>query len=197
MVLYPKDPSVAIERQAGLIRLSWRRRPSEGWAAIVLGILLLGAGIAASFSPLKSGEPRPAVDQIGLICFFAAVAVPLMYWGVAALLNRTRLEADASGIRRFSGPVWVGRGIKLPAQGVRQFFAVTTPSTVRTHTYSPFAVYLLDANDHVWALAVNLPSSFAAHQISHELDDFYGIEDMPVYGVTTDPAHPGPRKNAG
>ncbi|MBS1716772.1 MAG: hypothetical protein JSS72_03450 [Armatimonadetes bacterium] len=30
-------------------------------------------------------------------------------------------------------------------------------------------------------------------QICHELQDFYGLEDLPIYGITTDPAHPGPR----
>jgi hypothetical protein len=116
-----------------------------------------------------------------------------MYGGLALDLNRTRIVATKTCISRAIRPIPTAKGISRSSSGIKQFFAVNSAVRTSDQGYVSNAIYFIDANDHVWCLAANLPSSFAAHHICHELEDFYGIEDMDVYGVTTDPSHPGPR----
>jgi len=192
-VLYPKDPSVKIERTEDSVTFSWKKKPSDFWAAIVFASMLT----AMSFMPVTSrgpygSEERPG-PSLGLIGFLALFSVPLLYYGLSALLNSTRISADRSRVTRWAGPLWTGRSVAFDVQGIQQFFSTGAVLSRNSGTYSLGTIYLIDGEGHVHPLASGLPSSFAANQIAHELEDYYGIEDMPVYGVTTDPAHPGPR----
>ena len=121
-----------------------------------------------------------------------AFTFPIIYYGLVVLFNKTRIRADRDRVIRTVGPWPVFRTVSLPALGLRQFFAISNGGS-KSSTYFANTIYAIDDQDHVWTLATALPSSFAAHQICHELEDFYRIEDVPVYGVTTDPSHPGPR----
>ena len=158
---------------------------------LILGLLFGFCGTAASIAPTV--EPRSLGERLFIAVIFSLLALSLLYPGLVLLLNRIQVRADRMHVVRTCGPIWCMKRIDISALGIKQFFAVSVPTVRTSQSSSAGTIYVIDAQEHVRTLATSLPSSFAANQICHELEDFYGIEDLPVYGVTTDPAHPGPR----
>ncbi len=193
-MLYPKDPQLTVQQSPDAVQFNWRPTSTAiGVFLICVGILLTVAGVLAGSAPLSTGEPRSKGEVIGLISLMGGFGLFVSYYGLAGTLGRTQLRADQSTISRWTGPLPWSRRVTYPAQGVKQFFAQGRTYNSTTGSSSYGSVYLIDAQDHAHLVATGLPSSFAANQVCHVLEDFYGIEDMPVYGVTTDPTHPGPR----
>jgi hypothetical protein len=77
----------------------------------------------------------------------------------------------------------------VAAKGIQQFF--TSADTSGSGSY--YGLYLIDGDSHYVRLASIFPSGFARHQVCHELQDWYGLEDLPVFGHTSLPHQPGPR----
>ena len=165
----------------------------DGLVFLILGTLGEVAIFFAAQVPTRNGYERSFGETVGFILFMSFFFLPMMYLGLAWILNTTVIRATPDFVTQKTGPIWLRRQVKFSASGLKQFFAVAAASSNNSQTYAANSVYLIDAHDSVWRLAPGLPSSFAANQICHELEDFYGIEDQPVYGVTTDPTHPGPR----
>jgi len=126
-------------------------------------------------------------------CFFGPMGLLLLYFGLCMALNKTTIVATRTGVKRHIGPLFVRKDLTIEASLLKQFFVSRYQSSTQTNSsYAP-AIYVMDSDQHVHLFASGLPSPFASYQVQHELQDYYGLEDLPVYGVTTDPAHPGPR----
>ncbi len=152
--------------------------------------LFTGLGWAAGNSPTASGD-RSVGGIIGFTAFFAISGFAIAYCAAAYALNICEIRADRTCITYSSGPFRWFRPKSFDAIGLGQFFAkesVRGSSVLITN-----AVYLIDAQGHAELLCGYLPSTFAMHQTVHELLDFYGLEDMEVYGETHLPNHPGIR----
>jgi len=188
-MLYPKDPSINVERSEDAITFRWKRPVIEAKLALSIPVIFMAMAVLVAFLPSDSSDPTPAW-QI-LLAFFLFTS-PLTYIGIALLVNTSELTADKSNVTFTSGPMPQFRSKQVSSVGAKQFFALKA-ETASTGHYRANAVYVIDGSDHVHLVVASLPSTFAANQICHELEDFYGIEDMEVYGVTTAPEHPGPR----
>jgi hypothetical protein len=191
-MLYPKDPEVSVDRVADTLTLSWSRKRTEGALLLIMGVALVILAATAISMPLKSGEPRAFGDKVGIMVMMSLMGLPVIYVGLVSLLNRTAIRADRQRLVCTSGPVPFQKPFRIEARGLKQFFAISVASP-KSGTYRTNTIYVMDADDRAWPITAGLPSLIAAHQICHALDDFYGLEDLPVYGVTTDPSHPGPR----
>lgn len=192
-MLYPQDPAIRVQRTDHTLIVSWKRNLSEGFLLLALGVVLGAAGFAAASTPLKSGAERLGSERAWILAITFLMALPLIYFGTAYLVNRVQIRADRSRVARLFGPMACSKRFSVPTDGIQQFFAVVSSVDRSSLGMSGGSVYLMDAQGQVHPLARGLPSSFAANQVCHELEDFYGIEDKPVFGVTTDPSHPGPR----
>jgi hypothetical protein len=192
-VLYPKDQSVSIRRDHDRITFSWKRKPAEGIAFLCMAALLLVGFIGVSFEPMRNGHVRTLTELLPMWGLIGLMAAPLIYTGLAYLLNRTTIVADKDQISRTIQPIPWSLPLVLATSGLKQVFASTRSLRKSTSGETTGTLYLLDAEDHAHVLAAQLPSSFAANQIGHELQDFYGLQDLPIYGITIDADHPGPR----
>ena len=189
-MLYPKDPNVTVSKGGDSVVVRWRRKRAEGLGFVIFGLAFECVAFVTSQTPLQNGEPRSHSDFIALFVFFSVFAVPFIYIGLTTLFNTWTIIGDRTKVTSSTGPIWFGRRVTVAAGGLKQFFVSTAPHSNRSNVH---ALYVMDANDHVWTLSRSLPSYFAANQICHELADFYQIPDQPVFGVTTHPFHPGPR----
>lgn len=184
---------VKVTREPGCLRFDWPLQREVGWILIGFGTLIGAAAIAITLTP-RFPPPESWSDQYTPLLIIGAFALLAVYSGLYHLVNRIQLIVTAQNVVRTGGPLPPNRSQELAAPDVVQFFAMQVSSARNSGSYSFNCVYALDRDHQVWLVAKNLPSGFAASQICHELEDFYGIEDMEVYGVTTDPSHPGPRK---
>ncbi|HLK14636.1 MAG TPA: hypothetical protein VKT78_07500 [Fimbriimonadaceae bacterium] len=193
-MLYPKDKSVTVARSADRLIITYRWRMQGAWALLVLGLFmgLVAPLLLLLLVPQPAYEGRSGGQAAGLF-MFEFIAIPVVYGGLAFVLNRTIVVADREQIRATSGPIPAALSRHFDTKGVTQFF-VRRPGSSQGQS-SIGSVYMLDAEHVAHHLLVNLPSTFAASQVVHELQDFYGLEDLEIYGVTTDPEHPGPRPN--
>lgn len=191
-VLYPKDPTVKVTRETESISFEWKQEPASAWILLFFGLFFEACGVASLLAPQFPPEAQTWGSTYGVFTLTTSVFALLVYGALHIFLNRTRIRASRSSVERTNGPIPLQRSLALHADGIQQFFALGTTSS-KSSSYSYGSVYAIDRDGLVRLIAKNLPSGFAASQICHELEDFYGIEDMEVYGVTTDPSHPGPR----
>ncbi len=161
-----------------------------------MGLVLALAMSLTAFLPGKDGGPRTLAAQVMLVTMAWLFGSPFIYLGLASMLNKTTINADRDGIACVSGPLLWHRTVKLKAAGILQFF-VPVRISASSSSSAANVLFVMDAGHVVHKISGTLPNQFAAHHVRHELQDFYGLEDMDVYGVTTSAEHPGPRQAKG
>lgn len=98
-----------------------------------------------------------------------------IYYGFLQIYNRCRILADRDRLVFTCGPLPCMRNREFAASDLVQFYASGTP----------VQVFLLDQEHFSHQLVTRLHTQTAAFQLVHELHEFYGFEDVPVYGETT------------
>lgn len=188
-MLYPKDPSVTVKHQQGTLVIVYKWANGSGWAAIFLGALYaaLPALILASAPHRK---PQSVASVVGPLMFFELIGLAIAYYGAVHLMNRTTIVASPTSVDVTSGPLPASKSKHISGVGLKQFFVLPVNGKRGTIVFN--RVYWVSPDDVVQPMLTNL-NPFAAMQVRHELQDFYGLEDLEIYGVTTDPDHPGPR----
>jgi len=164
------------------------------WDAAILWAFVIFLAIAYYMfvtTPEADGTLRTHQVDMGFAAFLGLCALPLIVGGIAGACNRAIITADKDMLTRTTRPI--GRTVVIDAGGIRQFFIGRNA----TQTTLAQGLFVLDAQDHVHRLMAAFPSTIASHQICHELQDFYGLEDLPVFGQTDHPDHPGPRRPGG
>jgi hypothetical protein len=190
-MLYPKDPKVRVERHEKTLKIEWNWGSKGGF--VVAGIAFALA-LVIWFTTVYMADPETGgspASRIGFVCFICLLTViPMILMGLTSALNKTMIHADHERfiIRTLPFP-WVKSKI-VSAKGIQQFF-VGVPAS--SQSVSSKMLYLLDADSHYVALTSVFPSVFGSHQVCHELQDWYGLEDMHVFGHTDLPHVPGPR----
>jgi hypothetical protein len=190
-MLYPKDPKVRVERHEKTLKIEWNWGSKGGYVLVAIGIVL---AILVWFSGHIAYQNDLGYSIWNRIGFFLGVnamtTFPLILMGLTYALNKTTIHADHERFLVRVGPFrWLKPKV-LKANEIQQFFVGGHFSGQASTSKS---LYLLDNDSHYVLLTSIFPSSFAAHQICHELLDWYGLEDLPVYGESSLPHHPGPR----
>ena len=189
-MLYPKDPKVRVERHEKTLKIEWNWGDSGGYVWVAFGFLIYLILIPLAKTPTMSGEPRSVGELLGFGAGLSLLAIPTILLGLTGAVNKTVIHADHE---RFTVRVIPLRWFKakiIAGREIQQFFV---NSHVSSSTSVFGSLYLLDGDSHTITLASTFPSRFAAHQICHELQDWYGLEDLPVFGQNTLPHQPGPR----
>jgi hypothetical protein len=191
LMLYPKDPKVRVERHEETLKIEWRWGSNSGYIMVVIAI---GLAIAVWFSGQITYQNDLGYSIWTRLGFFVGVnaitTFPLILIGLTSALNKTMIQADKERLLVRVGPIrWI-KPKELKAGAIQQFFVGGHSSGQPSISKS---LYLLDQESHYVLLTSTFPSSFAAHQICHELLDWYGLEDLPVYGESSLPHNPGPR----
>ena len=189
-MLYPKDPKVRVERHEKTLKIEWNWGSRGGYVWVAFGFIIYLVLIPFAQAPTMSGEPRGAPEIFGLATLLSFFAVPMILGGLTGALNKTVIHADHQRFTVRVGPFRWHKAKIVAGQEIQQFF-VNSHVTSSSSVYG--SLYLLDGQSHTVTLATLFPSRFAAHQICHELQDFYGLEDLPVFGQNTLPHQPGPR----
>ena len=189
-MLYPKDPKVRVERHDKTLKIEWNWGGKGGYVFVALAVILAILIWFAAASTYSSEVGSSIWPQIGFFAFLSLLTVvPMVLMGLTSALNKTTIHADHERLSvRVSPLPWVRPKI-VPGKGIQQFFSTTTASSSSAYV----GLYVIDKDSHYVRLAGTFPSGFAVHQICHELQDWYGLEDLPVYGQTDLPHQPGPR----
>ena len=189
-MLYPKDPKVRVERHDKTLKIEWNWGGSGGYVFVVLSLILLPLFWWVSAQPSMSEDVRPLAEQLrSFACFSLLINVPMMLLGLTIVLNKTMIHADHERFIVRVGPFpWIKAKI-VSAKGIQQFFSGVDASSSSGY----YGLYLIDGDSHYVRIGSVFPSGFARHQVCHELQDWYGLEDLPVFGHTDLPHQPGPR----
>jgi hypothetical protein len=190
LMLYPKDPKVRVVRHEKTLKIEWNWGTKSGYVWLVLAGLVIVSMIYVMQAPNMNGDARGLGDIIGFSVLFGIIFVPMILGGLTAALNKTTIHADHERFLVRVGPFRWSKPKIIKASEIQQFFIGGHSSGQASFSKS---LYLLDNESHYVLLTSIFPSSFAAHQICHELLDWYGFEDLPVYGESSLPHHPGPR----
>ncbi|MEI8281369.1 MAG: hypothetical protein WCG75_03090 [Armatimonadota bacterium] len=188
-MLYPKDSDVKVERHEGAMKLEWRWKSEDKAPMTLVAIMMSVAAIIVVVLPEKPGQE---MSQGGRLFFyiFMALALPSMYsYVLSCYLNRTKAHCERERITVQTWPFPWFKTFEIPAKGIKQFFVTLSRSNSRKH----WTLYFLDADSNYRELGKYFTSEIAAFQVCHELQDFYCLEDLPVYGQNTQPHQPGPR----
>ncbi|MEI7987280.1 MAG: hypothetical protein WCI55_16780 [Armatimonadota bacterium] len=188
-MLYPKDPKVRVVRHDKTLKIEWNWG-GGGHIFLFVGVALLPFFWWTFGLPTINHDVRPLGEHIGL--FFMAtclVSLPIILGALTMMLNKTMIHADHERFLVRVGPLRWKKSKLVPANDIQQFFVSGNSSGQATVS----SLYLLDANSHTILIASYFPSGFASHQICHELQDWYGLDDLPVYGHNDLPHQPGPR----
>ena len=130
----------------------------------------------------RPDSPRvlwPLLLPIGLMFILGACAM----W-----MNKAAITARKDSFVFRSGPFPIKR-VTFDPTGVKQFF-VSRPARAISSSTLGRALSYIDSQDHLRTLTASFPSYHSMNQVAHELQDFYGLEDLPIYGET---AKAGPR----
>lgn len=165
-------------REDGRLVMSWRWKASDARAAWVVGCIL---GLFA-LVVLIGLEGAAELDRIWywfdvvLASLLGIPALIFLVYGVAGLFNWIELTATSESLCWRSEPFnFSSRSFKTA--GVKQFWLAYDVRSILTP-----AIYMLDSQDHPLKVLWHFPSKFAARQVVRELQDFYGLEDLPVEG---------------
>src|SRR5687767_8256840 len=103
-----RPPGIRGERHGDLLRLSFAWRRFEHVALAFIGITWIGCSVA-----LAVGSADPLGLWLAALAAFPGGAVA--YAGLAGFLNRTRIQADASGVYVSHGPIPWRRPVRMDA----------------------------------------------------------------------------------
>ena len=141
-----------------------------------------------SLEQVKEGVSRSADNILQLRVMTGIFVFGFVVYGLFQIFNKTKILADKIDVTCHSTLLPFLFSKSVPADGILQVF-VRPPKTKSFFGH----LYAMDKNSHCTRLTSGMPSEIAAHQICHELQDFYGLEDLPVFGQNTLPHQPGPR----
>ncbi len=155
----------------------------------VVATMISVTAIMVAVLPEKPGQEMSHGSRLSfyiLVC----LALPSMYsYVLSCYLNRTKVHCEQERITVQAWPFPWFKTFEVPTKGLKQFFVTQSRSNSRKH----WTLYFLDADSNYRELGKYFTSEIAAFQMCHELQDFYGLEDLPVYGQNTLPHQPGPR----
>jgi len=186
-MLYPKDPQLRFFRSDDELRIEWNWNRRQGWNVIVLGVVFYSMLVFEASQPIKQGVPRTPENVRDLLVMSSLVFLIAITFGLFQLLNRNVIIANRSRVAKLSRPLRV-RTVEVNMNGVLQFFV--RPAVTRSFFGH---LFVMNSKSECMRLTSSAPSLAATYQICHELQDFYGLEDLPVYGQNTQPNQPGPR----
>lgn len=182
-MLRPVDPDVEVTREEGALTVSWpSHHRGPGIFLICYSVFMFGMCVL-----MAHFEPRPDPRHISAEQFWSIggiwlFAIALALFGAHHVFLRTRIFATPEMVAADTSPIRFRRSFQ--AEGVKQFF-VAAPKLVSQEGRSAILkLYMLDKNDHPVVVAGGFLTSFAAYQVRRELQKFYGLEDLPVYGET-------------
>lgn len=185
-MLYPKDPKVQVERHDKTLKIEWRNGHIAGLLLTLFGIVMCILAWFGSLVPNPSDELHPVIHVWGLFFGMSAfLGVFPILAGIVFAFNRTIVHADHERLTARIVPFSFRKPLILRGTELSQFFIAPCNASL--------ALYVMDAEHFQRILASNFPSSFAAYQVCHELQDWFGLEDLPVFGHTDLPHQPGPR----
>lgn len=189
-MLYPKDASVSVVKTTDSIELKWNWYCKDRAALLANPILFAAIGLGGLLAPEKPGQVTPPFANM-MFWFFLLVLVPGMtLFTLIWLVNKSVVCGSKHSMRIYSTLFPWLKSIEFSSEGITQFFV----TQVRSRNGGLFTLYFLDANSNYRILGEHFASEIAAFQVCHQLQDFYGLEDLPVYGQNTQPHQPGPRE---
>ncbi|MBS1724994.1 MAG: hypothetical protein JSS66_18800 [Armatimonadetes bacterium] len=177
-MLVPKDKAVRIHRTPQVLRLEWKWRWQESIGPILVGSMLGGSLVAAGFT--GTGPNLERLPPIwGLIATGAAIFGAFAYVAATFCVNRTSILTDRDRIVVKHGPLPLLRR-RHDENGTKQFYLKGAMQS--SASMGALALHLVDNDDQEVFLAKNFPSRTAAMQVWAELQEFHGLEDLPVLG---------------
>ena len=186
-MIYPKDHRVKTTQDGDTLTITYRL----GKKIYAIGALLL---FSFPFLPLlsvgsvtRSGEVQTLQSMVGTGLFFALFFWPFGYLILVFALNFVTVRAAKSKLEIVNGPLPFCRTREYEAEEIIQFFVCD----VRTNSNHIDSVKLVDTEHIVRPVTDNHPSKFAALDICHSLQQFYGLEKREIYGITTHQKPPG------
>ena len=187
-MLYPKDSKLTVRKREESLQIEWSWNRRTGYLALLAAIVFSILIFVISNEPTKPGLPRSESNVRELWVLGGIYIVGFVGVAITNIFNRTEIVATKDAIECHAHPFTLSKRNQFAMDGVQQFFV--RPS--KTGNFSGW-LYVMDKNSECTLLTYRMPSTFAAFQICHELQDFYGLEDLPVYGQNTQPHQPGPR----
>jgi hypothetical protein len=188
-MLYPKDPKILVKRHERTILIEWRWKNENGASAIMMFVIFAMLTVMANFLPEKPGQE---MSSTGHLVFNIAMGVSLpasLFYCLSCWFNKTQIHADHERliVKSLTFP-WF-KPVVIPAKSIEQFFISRSPfGSRRSQT-----LFVLFEDSQSQAIGHYFPSSFAAYHVCHELQDWFDLEDLPVFGHTSLPHQPGPR----
>ncbi|MBN8612636.1 MAG: hypothetical protein J0L92_18725 [Deltaproteobacteria bacterium] len=140
----------------------------DGLGALLVGAIVLGGGVS-----VVALDARRGLDAgVCLVLLLTAgLSVSLLYWGLAALLNRTVVMLDSSEVRVQSGPLpWPSRAVSTAGARTAQAFGRRS-SQGGDHPW--WEVRILCANHRTTTLVGHLceeEARYLADELSDALD---------------------------
>ena len=188
-MLFPKDSKVSAIKNVDSIELKWHWYHKDRSVFVLNTLMFLALGTLGLLVPDKPGQSTPPFANL-MFWFFLSTMVPGMALFAATwFINESVIRCNSQFFRIHSAPFpWV-KAIEIPSERITQFFVTHSGHRNR----NKWTLYCLEADSNYRLIGQYFPSEFAAHQICHELQDWYGLEDLPVFGQNTLPHQPGPR----
>lgn len=189
-MLYPKDSDVRVEWHEDAMKIEWRWKCDDKAPMTLIAMMISVAAIMVVVLPEKPGQEMSHGGRL-FFDIFMGLALPFMYsYVISCFLNRTKVYCEQEQITVQTWPFPWFKTFEIPAKGIKQFFVTLSKSNSRRH----WTLYFLDADSNYRVLGRFFTSEVSAFQVCHELQDFYGLKDLQVYGQNTQPHQPGPRE---
>lgn len=189
-MLYPKDSDIKVEKHNGAMEIEWRWKCEDKVPVTLVATMISVTAIMVVVLPEKPGQEMSHGGRL-FFYIFMGLALPSMYsYVLSCFLNRSKVHCELNRITVQTWPFPWFKAFGIPAKGIKQFFVTLARNNSRKH----WTLYYIDVDSNYRELGRYFTSEIAAFPICHELQDFYGLEDLPVYDQNTLPHQPGPRK---
>lgn len=184
-MLYPKDPNISVIRDKETLKISYKWPWNSAWLPACTGLFFAFGTFMVLNEPLENGAPRTLGDFLVGLAILGSISVALLVAGAAFWLNKTSLTATTDILVIETSPVSFRRRQQFEAKKILRFFAYSPSRVTSTKSNDNFtAIFLMDTDQVVHRMVATLPSRFASNQVVHELQIFYCLEDLPIFGVT-------------
>lgn len=182
------EPKLNIQKVDDKLHIEWRWSRLSG-ILIIIGAIVFGAVILFVMQlPTSKGMPRDPSNILGLWIVGIVCVTCLTLFGVLHFVSSTLILASKDEVVCRAMPFALWKVKRIPASQIESF-VVDNSASKRI----PGQICVVDNNSQSTLVVFRAPSNESSKQICHELQDFYGLEDLPVYGQNTQPHQPGPR----
>ncbi|HEY3781353.1 MAG TPA: hypothetical protein VGL56_09745 [Fimbriimonadaceae bacterium] len=185
-MIKPKDPNVRVDRSPGNLLITYRCNPAFGlfpWTLLAFFIILNLVPLSILIPFNSEGSNFPILRLWALWLVVNIYALPCLFGVLYLWFDKVTISATSEVIKLKMRPFPFQLDKTYSVAGAKQFFTRLPRRDIPGISKS---ILMISVEGYLVTIPARLPTGVAVNQVVGELQNFYGLKKLAVYGFTNE-----------